>query len=110
MPNCFHLIRKSDQKSGPVELRIVDEEMRKHFNQPPHLCNWLGGWYQSIGFRLALGWRFEQIKADFLESIQKNVISGDVKAVQAYQGLIRITDWLSDNFVSDSWAQVGRGS
>ena len=34
MPNCFSLTRTTDKDAGPVSLKQVDDEMRRHFKEP----------------------------------------------------------------------------
>lgn len=103
MPNCFQLIRKSDEEAGPVKLQTIDNEMREHFKQPPSEDKWLAGWYDSIGFRLALGRSLADIRADFVNY----AVQGGTDQ-QCYEDLIKIVDWLDENFTTNAFVQVGR--
>jgi hypothetical protein len=97
MPNCFSLTRKCDitatSTPGPVALQKIDDEMREHFKAPPSDSEWFGGWYNAVGFRLALGMSFEQI----LEDARERYPNGS-------QG-IEIVEWLQEHFVADAWAE-----
>jgi hypothetical protein len=37
MPNFFSLTRKTDKEAGPVSLRQIDDEIRKHSKNLPTL-------------------------------------------------------------------------
>ena len=87
MPNCFSLTRKSDPESGPVPLATIDEEMCVFFNVLPHPRMYYLGWYDMIGFRLAVGHTFEEIISDSSERLKV------------------VAQWLQDNFIPNAWAQ-----
>jgi hypothetical protein len=59
MPNCFQLCRDGQA----VALQQIDEEMCNHFNAPCDPVRWFRGWYDFIGFDLATGRDFAQIRA-----------------------------------------------
>ena len=105
MPNCFQLMRKAEPKAGAVVLQKVDEEICRHFGARVDQERWYYGWYDDIGFRLALGRNWEQIKAEFTGLVQK-----ETKYKAVYERLLAITEYLEQNFVTDTWAEVGRSS
>ena len=102
MPNCFQLSRKTSEKFTAVSLYEIDEEMCKHFNVKYSTIRYYGEWYGSVGFSLAMGKSFEEIRKEFepcLESDPDNFWS---------KRRLEIVDWLAANFVSDSWVQIGK--
>lgn len=106
MPNCFQLTRKSDVESGPVVLAKIDEEMCLHFNVPCDPKHWCYQWYDIIGLRLAMGESFEEMRKDFSDC----VIQWKDKplVVKEYEELIKISIWLEANFITDSFARIGK--
>lgn len=97
MPNCFSLTRKSNPEAGPVPLTTVDEELCKFLGMPVDPKRYCGEWYSHIGFALACGKSFAQIREDM------------AKIEDEYTELyIKMVDWFSEHFISDCWAEVGR--
>lgn len=101
MPVCFNLTRKSDIAAGPVKLNTIDEEMCKHFGAPVDEVKYHCGWFDSIGFRLATGKTWEDIRKEF-----RNYVEEKSDYTLLYKHLIEIVDWLEDNFVTDSWYEL----
>ena len=87
MPNAFSLTRKSDPAAGPTPLAKIDEEICQMLGVDVDPKLYAFGWYDVIGFRLAMGQSFAQIKAE----------------VQNYKPMPQICDWLEENFVPDAW-------
>jgi hypothetical protein len=98
MPACFQLI---DKETGqPAIFQEIDDKMRESFGAPPDDKNYMNGWYDSIGFRLAIGKDWNAIREEF-ESEYRNDINSGVKSV--YPRLISITNWLEDHYSSNAW-------
>ena len=53
MPNCFQLFRKGSNE--PASLQKVDEEICAHLQIPCDPKLWAHGWYNIIGFSIAMG-------------------------------------------------------
>lgn len=87
MPNCFQLI----QDGEAVRLQEVDDKMREHFGAPPDAERWYEQWYDTVGFALALGKDWTEIRAMFADCELDPVI-----------------DWLETNYTVDAWVEVGR--
>jgi hypothetical protein len=89
MPNCFQLIRSGDA----VPLVEIDEEMCLHFGEPCDPKRYFRGWYDCIGYDLAMGRSFEEVKATY--------------AAQEWtdSGLLPVAEWLESNFSIRSWAE-----
>lgn len=83
MPNCFQLLRDG----VAVPLAQIDDEMCKHFDVEPHPARYYGSWYDAIGWELAHGRPFDQIKVTFAQ----------------YPQLVEICDWLAQHFTASSW-------
>lgn len=86
MPSCFQLTRDG----AAVPLNQVDEEMCRYFNAACHPTRYFEGWYDTIGFFLATGKTFDQIR----------VIFADVPS------LVKIADWLEASFTPDHWYEL----
>jgi len=98
MPVCFQLYPKGAQE--PEKLQIVDDKMREAFEQPSDPDNWLGGWYDSIGFRLAMGKTFEEIRTRFEAYIAEG------NAVSYYTMALELLTWLEEHYTVDSWREM----
>jgi hypothetical protein len=90
MPNCFQLISKDTKL--PVALARVDEAICKHVGVIPHEDKWFKDWYNYIGFALACGKTFPQIKKLFDHDDE----IGEVIA------------FLDTHYTVDAWAEIGR--
>ena len=89
MPNCVQLI---DKKTGePAVLARVDDEIRGIFNAPEDKENWLFGWFDVIGLRLALGHSLEEIQKELLEAKD--------------QELALIAQHLIENYTPKAWKE-----
>jgi len=89
MPNCFSLTRKSDTAAGPVKLTLIDEELCAHLGVEVDENNWVHGWYNSIGFSLAMGKSFDECRETFQDS----------------EVLLPVIDYLDANFTTNSWVE-----
>lgn len=105
MPNNFTLTRKSDLKAGPVLFAEIDDELRKHFKEPPDPDRYLGGWYNAIGQRVAYGKSFAEVREDFQRAIKESPIKGQQ---EYYRDLILILDYLDQHYTTHSWASIGK--
>ena len=62
MPVCFQLTKKGETE--PSTLVKVDEAICTHFGWPIHPQDYVYGWYDSIGFMLATGKSWDQIRVE----------------------------------------------
>lgn len=87
MPNCFQLTRGG----VAVPLATIDEEMCRHFDEPCDPDRYFRAWYACIGWDLAMGRSFEEIKK--------------IYAGPEYDGsgLLAVAEWLEANFAPRSW-------
>lgn len=105
MPNCFSLTRRSALEAGPVVLQQIDDEMRAHFGAPEDPNHWLNGWYDYIGFSLAMGKSPEWLQQD----IDGEILSAkDESTLKFWSEMRDIHGWLFTNFTHDAWAEIGR--
>lgn len=104
MPNCFTLSRKSNLDAGPVPLNTIDAEMCQFFNEPVDPKEFCRNWYGIIGFDLAKGKSFEQIRTDYQGSHDVDYLGNR----DLWTKLIEIVDWLDANFTTDSWYEIKR--
>ena len=89
--NCFTLTRRSNLDAGPVALQLIDDELRVALGAAPSASEWYCGWYDTIGFALAMGRNFEWCR-EHLDSPR----------------LLPVIDWLDANFTANAWAERGR--
>lgn len=83
MPNCFQLLRDG----VAVTLATIDEEMCRHFGAQCDPVRYYEAWYDAIGWELAMGRSFDQIRVTLAE----------------YPQLVEIATWLEQNFTSNAW-------
>jgi len=100
MPNCFHLIPKGGDKPEP--LAQIDNKMCEHFGVVPHDRFYLRWWFDTIARKLAMGESFEEIRVKMVELDQQFPDEKD----EGEPTHAQICDWLSENYVSDSWVEV----
>ncbi len=94
MPRCFQLTRKSDLAAGPVNLNLVDEEMCARFLTSVHPTKYYMGWFDCIGWRIATGMSFDDIRAEA------------AKEPDGYLAqMIPIVEWLDENFTTNAFYQ-----
>ena len=99
MPNFFTLTRKSNPEAGPVDFVTIDEEICAHCGVTPDPDRYLDGWYDSIGFRLAFGKSWDEIRKDFsLQAMEANERDDGAPYSVLMHRLMRITDWLEERF------------
>jgi hypothetical protein len=95
MPVCFQLIPLPLAQGGPLnaptDLAKIDDAMRNYFRVPPSDKEWLCGWYDSIGLRLAMG--------DDFPTIRKAM------ADQGLPSLVRIVAFLEANYTARSFRE-----
>ena len=101
MPACFTLTRKGESK--PASLQAIDDEMRIEFGEEPDKKRWLWGWYNVVGFGLAMGRDWTQLREQFAEDSAE-----DEESVEFCCSMLRVIDWLEANFTANAWAERGR--
>jgi hypothetical protein len=105
MPNRFSLTRRSALADGPVSLQQIDKEICEHFFLPCSEEEWHHGWYNYIGFHLAMGWSFERLGQDIEGEI---LCAKDRSAINYWGHMQDILNWLAANFTPDAWAEIGK--
>ncbi len=112
MPACFQLIPKG--ASEPAKLALVDDAICAHFGVEPDPIKYYHGWYDAIGFRLAIGKSFSDIIAE-LESTVTEAWNRSLTALEPsdrewsaqkylyYKHLEDIALWLDANYNARSW-------
>ena len=97
MPNCFQLTRKGE--TTPTVLTKVDEHICQFLNVPCNDVAWVEGWYDVIGFRLAIGQSWDDMRQYFIHECRSHDFS--IK-------MLRIINFLDDHYTSDCWVEIGR--
>lgn len=102
MPNYFSLTRKSNPEAGPVDFVTIDEEICAAFEVTPHSEHFVDGWYDSIGFRLAFGKSWDEIRGDFvLQRAEADNRDDGAPYSDLMSRLIAIANWLEERFAVD---------
>ena len=97
MPNCFQLISKETHEA--VVLQKLDDDLRVHFGFGPDPKNWLNGWYNIIGFKLAGGKSFAQIREDLEElATEPNSLYVEEDKLQ-----LAILEYIEERYESSAW-------
>ena len=93
MPNCFQLLRDG----VAVPLATIDEEMCLHFGVECHRSRYFNSWFDIIGYDLAKGLTFNEIKTSLASASYDNLST-----------LVQIAEWLEARFTANAWAEIGR--
>ena len=101
MPACFTLTRKGE--STPSSLQHIDDEMRVEFGEEPDEIRWLWGWYDAVGFGLAMGRTWEQLREQFAEDPAESERTNMFR-----RRMLAVIDWLDEHYTPNAWAEVGR--
>ena len=100
MPNCIQLISRETNEA--TKFSTIDDRLCQWLGVEPDKERYHAAWYDIIGFRLALGQSFAQIKEYFTKEMQTSKYSDE------YAHLWRIADWLETNYTCNAWAEIGR--
>lgn len=98
MPNCFTLSRKAEP-GKPISFITIDEELCAALGKPCDPNKYYLGWYDMIGFRLAMGQSFDDIQQYLIHDCSDH----HDWAVE----MLRVSTYLREHFVSDAWAEIG---
>jgi len=99
MAQYFTLTRLGSKE--PAILQDVDRAICQNIGTRFDDISWTEGWYDLIGFRLAMGHSFSQITDYLNERIADTGI--DMAWRDDYRTLLRINHYLMDNYTSDAW-------
>lgn len=99
MPNCFQLTRRDDHTV--VFLQAVDAELAQHLDLPFHPKFWVHGWYDCIGFSVAMGKTLPELIDRYAEWETKE--HGEMW--EATHALYRIAAYLNEHYTTDAWAE-----
>lgn len=103
MPNCIQLMRKTEPHA-PVQFQQIDEELCAHFGAAVHPTKWYLNWYDLLGFSLAIGKTFGELRDQYRTAFyQKDNPYRDFD-----RQLVRVIDYLDENFKVEAWAEIGR--
>ena len=105
MPNCFQLVRKGHTKATP--LNTIDRELCQLLGVKEHPKLYVAGWFNNIGFSLAMGKTFDEI----VEKIEKDIASDkpeDLPYQENDKLLLKCANYLRDNYKSNAWVEIGR--
>ncbi len=109
MPNCFQLTRKGERE--PTALQAINAELCAAFNEPCNPVDWFHGWYNYIGFCLAMGKTFEWLKAECHKFSLEKSTDGSPEANGQHAAywlkMLAIAEWLDEHFTADAWAEIG---
>ena len=98
MSNCFSLTRKGE--SEPARMQEIDDLMRIEFGEEPDADRWLWGWYDTIGYGLALGRDWAQLREKFAEDPDESE-----RINTSRRRRLAVIDWLEANYIPNAWAE-----
>lgn len=103
MPNCFQLLSK---KTGEATRFVeIDEELCKHLGMPVDPVKWVGGWYDWVGWAIAVsGKTLPQLVQEGEADVKR--LAGD--ELEQAEFMLKVVTFLDENYTSDAWAEVGR--
>ncbi len=100
----FQLIHRH-YPDGPVSLNGVDEAICQYLGVPVHATRYRSWWFDVIGFRLACGKTWEQVRHHIVSLLR----DGDTEEERAHVGeLLLIAQYLDDNYVPYGFTTIGR--
>ena len=105
MPACFQLWKKGE--NSPSSFQDIDVEICNLFGEEVDPIKYILGWYDAIGFRIAMGKSFEEIRQEYIENIRK-VGDFDIRNnIWYYCQLLQIVNFLEKNYSPNAWFSRG---
>jgi len=98
MAAYFQLYRMNSTEATPVKFSTVDEEICAHFMEAVHDTRYYHGWYDTIGFLLAVGRDHDYI--DNLYNGKSDLPHGDTIDWQHGR---EINDFIRKNYKTNAW-------
>lgn len=83
---------KFTKNGNTIPPAQVDNDLRKALGYPPNSEDWLFGWYNLIGIRLAAGHSYEAMLADYDDTTDFGM------------RLVDIIKYIRDNYTIESWS------
>lgn len=99
MPNCFQLIDKTTGQ--PVILQKLDDKICEHMGVTPDPVKYYRCWFDIIGFKLACGKNFDQIRADLNQLLEEDKDDPDERAF--WEDLLKVLDFIVAGYESSAW-------
>lgn len=103
MPVRFALTPRIDPANGPMALQHIDDGIAEYLGVPSDPEHWCFGWYDVIGFRLALGQTWQQIDAHLFDNLRRSFQSDNPAYLQSAARRVLISRFLQDNYLTGSW-------
>lgn len=105
MPNCFQLFYLNGDKE-PVAFQQVDNAICHNLELPWDEKRYVNGWFDFIGFKLAMGQTFQQIADDLQKTIAEDAEGGIV--CEWTVTMLRINHYLMEHYTCNAWVEIGR--
>lgn len=102
MAAYFQLVRKSDPDAGPVKFSAIDAEICALFEAPIDPKWYFLSWYDAIGFKLAHGRLWEEVRTELAEEWKADAAK-DPMCQEILDALLKISTWLEERFAVNSW-------
>lgn len=107
MAVCFQLYRKATGE-GPLSLNLVDEEICREFKAVPHPTRYFQAWYNNIGFMLACGKTWQDIRGVQERYLAQDLAHGAWNRIAHNIALLQILRFMESNYSQAVWAEFGR--
>lgn len=101
MPNCIQLTKHGEKE--PTPFVVIDQEICDHFGVPCDPKHWHHGWYDIIGFLLAMGHDWRYIHESTAKDIARCEECGDVNGAKWNRHLDEITSFLEQRYTTNAW-------
>jgi hypothetical protein len=101
MPNCFQLISKATGE--PTAFAEIDVALCALLGAPVDPVNYVLGWYDTIGFRCALGDSFDTMREEFAD----NRDNPQYKPL-FWSRMLQCVDYLDAHYTTSAWAEIGK--
>jgi hypothetical protein len=106
MAAYFQLI--SFKTGESTSFSQIDEEICAAFAHPVDPDQYICGWYNAIGARVATGNTLDQVRTTFIGYIIEAIADPRKKnQVSYYTNLIGILNWITNNYTTNSWYSRG---
>lgn len=95
MPNCFQLLDK--ETGNPTQFSEIDEKLCAEFKQPVHPTHYMWGWYDSIGFKIAIGKTEAEIRQDYVD------LKAELPTASWPDDLLKVCDYIFAHYTARAW-------
>lgn len=102
MAAYFQLLSLTTGEATPFNQ--IDEEICAAFDTPVDPEQYVLGWYNAIGQRVACGKTLDQVRTTFIGYIIEAIADPHKQnQIRYYTDLIGILNWISNHYTTEAW-------